>query len=243
MWRLLLPLLAGCDILFEVSPIKDTDASGSSYDDGLVAHYRLDTLTSDSTTPDELGGADAVCGAACPTPVEDGPGSGERSLAFEPSGMPEVLTIPGSMRTDLVPAFTVVVWLKVTTSGGGGCPFSQTYGSTSDNAWQICISEVGETQFYSPVDFLYKDDDERVGQWQQLAIAKDALNTYLFLDGELVESQPAKGPVVADHGTTILGGDFDNGEIVHPSSAVLHDLRMYRRVLDFSEIRALFQLR
>ena len=81
----------------------------------------------------------------------------------------------------------------------------------------------------------------RNGEWTHAVGVYDGSSLSLYINGELVGSAPANGPIVASPNALEFGGDPSN--LSRAYSGMLDEVSIYERPLSAYEVRALFSTR
>ncbi|MBV8759859.1 MAG: LamG domain-containing protein [Deltaproteobacteria bacterium] len=82
------------------------------------------------------------------------------------------------------------------------------------------------------------DMTEVRGAWHHFALLDDRVNRTIYLDGQLKSTAP--GPWETSTLPIAIGADLDQGSFSVPFTGTMDDLRFYPRVLDASEIAAVY---
>jgi hypothetical protein len=246
MWRLapLIVLCTGCDSIFGLRDVGlKNDAFAPPLERELVAHYTLDTLDNGNTAVDSFGDHDAKCIQGCPT-IVPGHVATENAFAFNASlGIEpaQFLLILGATDLQLVPEYTIALWIRVD-DPAGGCIIQQTYGSAMDNAWQLCINPAGNFEFFSSEDgasdeLIHLEDNSHVGEWQHVAIVHTATTKQIYRNGVDLIDKVGGTATFTIGAPTYIGADVDGGSTVtDPFDGAVDEVRIYARALDMPEL-------
>ncbi len=212
-----------------------------SLDDGLIAHYAMESIPAMDSTGNGHTGA---C-TACPTVVAGHSGSG---FMFD-----------GTTRVDVgdggafdTSAFTVATWVEYTSLSYSSfeCPVGKVLDATIYNSWELCYDMATGKWLYDTVgpmtgspamyhfDELEPTSGPSVGVWHHTAMVWDGSTKTLYIDGAVAGS--AADPVSFAVGMPLsFGADIDYAAQSSPFVGVMDELRIYGRALGSAEIAAL----
>jgi hypothetical protein len=215
-----------------------------SLDDGLIAHYEMESMQSNTAIDSTGNGHTGAC-TSCPTVVAGHSGSG---FMFD-----------GTTRVDIgdggafdTSAFTVATWVEYTSLSYSSfeCPVGKVLDSTIYNSWELCYDMATGKWLYDTVgpmtgspptyhfDGLEPTSGPSTGVWHHTAMVWDGSNKTLYIDGSDVAS--TVDPVSFAVGMPLsFGADIDNGGQSSPFVGVMDDLRIYGRALGSAEIATL----
>ena len=242
-------LVAGCDQLFELGHVQPDaplflDAAPGCVGDttlttGLVAWYQMESIARDTLVDSSGNGHDGTCSIAigtCPTPA---PGKFCGGLHFD--GLKQIVEIPSASDLEASPEFTVAAWLSVDQFPTHSlCPLNKLYGTTGDDAWQLCLEPDLSLGFFTVGSMLYSDSSQALtpNTWFHLAILYDGTNMVIAVNG-LALTQLVAGPTMFDSQPVTIGADIDGALTTAPFIGTLDDVRIYNRALTTEEIAQL----
>jgi len=224
---------------FDVFDFRATNGFGSSgtakftikVGDGLVAAYSFDEDEGE-TAHDATGDHDAAIDGA-----EWVGGKFGSALRFDAEDEDSV-TIPDSDELDLTSTFTLEAWVRPSEAGWQPAIVKEAPGSYDYALYAagnvslvprglIADEELGESQ---------ADAEEAIpaDAWSHLALTSDGEDLRLYVDGELVDTAPARSAQLSD-GDLRIGGHDSWG---HWFDGLIDEVRIYNRALGAEEIGA-----
>ena len=222
-----------------------TAGTCSSLASGLVGYWKLDETTNGATAVDDSGSgfnaADVGGTTVSPSPDHPArftnPNARRFSLSSDPTPDSLRVTAPGSRLKPL--SWSMSVWFKATTTD----ILAGTIASLGDN-YVLVLRPDGKAQatrryssswFFCETTMTYLD-----GRWHHAvgtSVSGGALA--IWVDG-VKTSCPGNTVQSFDLGADLVIGRHGNGGADYDFDGTIDDLRIYNRVLDDSEIQALF---
>jgi pectate lyase len=218
---------------------------------GRQAHWKLDEATGLSAA-DSSGNANNGTLQSGPTWVPGRIGTG---LSFDgsPTGGDDVVNAGNGASLRNLGAMTIAAWIKVGGVGEAGNPgriVHKATGTAPVNGWQFVTQGTNQLGFavdYTTTDLIRVSAANvfTLGGWHHVAVTWDgtgaASNVVMYVNGTAVggyaTTTNASGDRVSDEGASIhLGNEPNGARTLH---GALDDVRVYDRVLDLGEIRAL----
>ena len=221
------------------------------------AHWKLDsttgTIANDEISTNNNG---VLTGFTPPTPPSWTGGRINNGLNFDGgSTADDIVDCQSGTSLDNLAAITVSVWIKANSlgEGGGGRIVSKGTGLTPSAGWRLVLGGTNQVRF--SVDYgtdLFRPSADNVvpigtGAWCHLIATWDgsttATNVKLYKDGSEVSYSTAWVNAVLPRGDdrndkVYLGNDSTRARTF---DGVLDDVRIYNRVLNANEIRAVWR--
>lgn len=213
---------------------------------GLVGHWTFDDQTANDSSGNSNNGT--VFGSAAYTP-------GISGLALQLDGVDDYVSIADSPTLNPSNAMTVAAWYRpVSFSGGGNDPIvDKGYTSHSPPYYQFHLAASGD-QYPSPgrasLGFSVAAGGQNLpgastigggfwkpGEWYHLVGTYDGARVKLFVDGQLVASNPVTG-TIPSYGRPVTLGKYSNLNAYLPGT--IDDVRIYDRALTPGEVAALW---
>lgn len=219
-----------------------TTASAAVPTDGLIAWYKLDSISGGVLTDETGAHHGTVTDAAL---VEGRIGS-----AIQCNGATTLGSIPHSPALDCA-AFTVSVWVKFT--GTQNLVIAEKNGNEgwsiqtmSDEMSAVYGAQAGQVLINSggTATTLRSQDSVNNGQWRHIAAAVDyagGINKF-YVDGSLKSHSTWKGSTVSGV-PTYISGPLSIGQrptSIAPFAGAIDNIRYYNRVLSTAEVLQLF---
>lgn len=211
------------------------DAAGS---DGLVARYKMDTLTN-RMVEDALGRHPGLCiNDGCPQVTTNGKIVG----AYVFDGVDDIIRVESARELETGTAFTVTAWINLNAAAPPACIINKLFGTVNENSWQACTSRDGRLLFHSfgqgVADSLGATMQLLAQRWYHIALWWNGSTKRIYIDGSRVASKD--GVIIEfDDATISLGADLDEGVLLAPLAGQIDDVRIYDRALSETEIIAL----
>ena len=225
----LLGLLAGCDQVFGLD--RSVDASTDTGDGDLLVWYPMDDDPLIGVIDASGNGRDGLC-VTTSCPVVD---VGARGGGYRFDGGDVIRIVDG---TSLGPdAATIALWIRFDGPPVDGTVMSKPLGSNKVDSWELYVTPPNLYLGTSVAAPLVVPWSAAAGKWTHVAITYQASMTRLYLDG--LPAGQMNATMTFDDNPVIIGADQDAGTIVSNEICVLDDVRIYRRVLDASEIAEL----
>ena len=212
-----------------LSPDVKVTVSNSGSLSGLVAAYSFDA-GSGSTVADSSGQGNN--GVSDKSAAWD---AGKFGSAMRFNGSSTIVTVPDSASLDLTTAMTLEAWVKPAVAQSGW----RTVMHKNVDRFYLFVSSNGDTPatggtFGSGNQNTVAPSALPVNVWSHLAATFDGKTVKLYINGELVASQPQGTPLTTSTGTFQIGGssygEFFNGW--------LDEIRIYNRALSAAEIQS-----
>ena len=214
-----------------INYIKHRSLSGT--EDGLVGLWRFDEGSGTSAGNAVVGGnAGSLLSnpAWVPSsaPIALSPVAG-RALKFD--GVDDQVVVPHDVNLNAFP-LTLMAWVKTSQSAGAYPAIAAKYQAGSVDGWGMALNQGRLHCWYyrapgSGLEPSYSSASDRFvadGQWHHVAFVVDATSGRLFIDGQLVRTEPWTGTPGAPSsmtplrmGTYTSAGTFLNGAIDHVS--------------------------
>jgi hypothetical protein len=225
----------GISLLFSIIVL----AQGSN--EGLVAHYKFDNSTNDSSPNGNHG---TIFGKVTPAPDRFGNTCG--AMHFD--GATGYITVPNSASLQsLSGSFTITTWLRldkanygrmnafVLSKGGATAQYKAVF-TQNFALGQASVALAGNI---TGPDKDYQNHLLRDESWHFLAFIHDDHWAYAYLDGELVWQMPTKEVVKPNNAPLEIGRDSTSK--MQYFAGCLDDVRIYNRSLTSGEIKSLFK--
>ncbi len=195
---------------------------------GLVASYSF-TEGSGTVVHDSSGNGNngVITGATWTT-------SGRLTNALQFSGHSSWVTVPASSSLDLTSGMTLEAWVNAVGQGGWRALIVKEqerelcYGLFTNSTWPAANLYAGGEQV------VYGNQHMPWGSWAHLAVTYDGAAENLYLNGVLVGSTPAAGPMATSSQPLRIGGDSVWGQYF---AGMIEEVSIYNRALSPTEIR------
>jgi hypothetical protein len=231
------------------SSSESSSTGETTLDPSLVAWYRFEGELAgivEDATPNALHGTCDM--TACPLSVEGAIGN---AALYE--GMQSVVVADDPLlRTE--EAVTVAVWVRLDTFDHvlNLAIANKVVGAENFNTWELFLGP-GNSNDSDQLQWEVVGDMSRAHQivWQTTAAAGVWFHVVgvweprmlaLYVDGELVGSEPSLATLSFDEGDVRIGADFDFGAEGNFMVGALDEVRIYDRALSEDEVSALYQL-
>ena len=228
------------------APVTVTVAAGTAaaytdavLDDDPILYYPLGSTLQDwaGTTP-----ATAGSGVSAGTPGIPNSDTGHSELSGSSSGR-----ISSSARVDVGTEFSTELWFRTTTGQGGkllgyGDSASGTSGSYDRHLYMQNNGRLVFGVYPGEVRTVQSPERYDDGQWHHAVATLSAAGQQLYVDGELVASDPSTSSAQAYRGYWRIGGDSLSGWPDRPSSdffrGSVDEVAVYDRALTSAQISA-----
>jgi len=204
--------------------------------DHPLGFWRLGDAAGSTTAADASG--NGLTAAVDPGVSLGQPGaiSGDTAATF--SGGGAAVTVPPSSLLDLSSAVSVEAWVRPTTAGQNGGIFEKTV-SGSVNTQYMLLLEAGVAKFrvrttngaLSPVD----GPTLPLNAWSHLVGTFDGTTLRLYVNGALVATSAAVGPMKSGSGPAYIGR---LGQSLYPFSGSLDEVAVFPVALSAAQARA-----
>ncbi len=229
-----------------------TATGGVSADDGLIAHYPFDetsgTVAANAVDPARNG---TYVGACTHSPGRIGGAVQIRNLNSDVTGTSDWVSLPSGLFSD-ASAVTIALWVQALSSARSGArAFDYSNGSgeqvyfsphdtnavSANSGAHLVVVHSGSTF----VELWSTNPDFTDKEWHHVAVAWNAANLELYIDGKSVGSKTTPGVLPSDLGVTSpnwLGRCLNDAQIAFYGQ--FDDLRIYGRVLSSTEITQVY---
>ncbi len=220
-------------------------STGEAVDSSLLLWFRYDDGLAGPITNSGSLAVDGEClgESACPEVVAGV--EGDAALLDGNVG----IVVPHVAALSLPGEFTVAAWVQsgvldssphsiVGKAFGAGnfnsFNFVFTTGADADAEWEVALF----LNTTSTNDYVYADFDYPENAWVHVAAVWDGDQASVYVDGDVVTTEPLPEPGFDDNPLTI-GFDFNAGNAAQFYNGSIDDLRLYGRALDADELAAL----
>ena len=211
------------------------DAAGT--DDGLVAWYRMESLSAEGALRDEAGEHHGRCDIEqCPTRT-----AGKLEEALEFDGIDDHIRIPDEADFRLASG-TATAWVYYTGSLTGAV-VGKPYGPTDGDAWLMFVDPeadggAGVGLEIAGGNSLRSGAAFELNRWAHLAVTWSETAKRIYVNGEMVADEPVTTTIDYDSHEVLIGTDKDADALVIPFAGAIDEVRVYRRELSAVEIAA-----
>lgn len=224
--------LAACDS-------DDSSGGSGTFDSGTSSSFDSSMPSSDSGTSPEDASVDAASDAADSALAVPG-----RSLQFDPTTAPQVVTIPDTAALDLTSALTWEAWIKPASSSA----FESVLMKPSGTQFQDTVSIWFQGDLHAGINAFQLDDTyvsytwpaASLNSWHHIAFTYDDATTdeTLYIDGVVVGTMknPNGTPSYDPTHPFLIGSDFDTGGFAGGFDGLIDDVRMFSSVRTAAQI-------
>jgi glucose/arabinose dehydrogenase/PKD repeat protein len=172
-------------------------------------------------------------------PVSTASGRFGRALSFD--GVNDRVDVPDSSSLDLTTGMTLEAWVKPTTISGWRTAILKERGTTDlDYALYASNGSRPRVENYTGVETGTNGTAGLpLNAWTHLAATYDGANLRLYVNGALVATKAASGPMPNTANPLRIGGNAIWGEYF---SGLIDEVRVYNRALSEAEVKADMQV-
>ncbi len=210
---------------------------GTNLTSGLVGHWTFDGIDTVRNVSDRSGSGNIGYIFGAPTSTMKRAGKLGQAFGFGQT-ISDYVQVSNASSLNITSGVAISAWVNANSWNGHGRILQK---GLTDNQYQL-NDEDPMMFLLGNIDSLQVPTMPSTGEWHHWVGTYDGSTMAIYIDGVLVASKPASGPINTTTDPLFLGAKNDSSPLGDHLDGSLDDVRLYNRGLSAAEVKQLYNL-